>query len=88
MTKTIALGDVFTMDEINAAAEIIATAENTQITNRVTEEVVRPIIPRINQVTGQGNDARYWAYVLIHALIEYADNIVDDEDGADGKTVH
>lgn len=68
-SMTITLGELFTTQEIALAAELYKNLKGTGRFARECEAcVVAPALPRINQVTGQENNARYWAYALEHAL--------------------
>jgi hypothetical protein len=72
--KTIQLVDVFSYSEVNLAAKIIAehgrahSPERKTVAEKIEEQVTRPALDRINKVTGQQNNARYWAYALEHAI--------------------
>lgn len=67
--KSIALGQVFTDEQLLWALRIVNTGRTAQeIVSRIEDEITKPALPHINQVTGQENDARYWAYLLVHTL--------------------
>lgn len=70
--KTVRLGDLFTEEQIKKAVEIVHNFRRTgrSLNDILVERVVREAMPRINDVTGQENDERYWAYVLEAALTQ------------------
>lgn len=86
MNKTISIGDIFTEQDLTKAAEIMGEADLQDVARRIDEEVVTPILPRIDEKTGQKNHARYWAYALIHVITEYAGHMEasDDPNFSDG----
>lgn len=55
------LRDMLTKKEIDTIFQIIKNSKN--ITNDLVT-FLTPIMGRINQVTGQENDCRYFAYLL------------------------
>lgn len=65
--KTVSLGEVFTDPQLCKALRICGSdGTTTEIVNRLVREITEPALEHINKVTGQENDARYWAYLLIH----------------------
>lgn len=62
MTPSIRLGDLFTDEQIDLAIAIVR--EGRDVHSRLVEEVVRPAMSRIDEVTGQQNDVDYFAYVV------------------------
>jgi hypothetical protein len=62
------LGDLFTLDEIKRARELYTKCSPGTFNKRVVEEIVRPIMPRINRATGQENDERYMGYLLEYVI--------------------
>jgi len=71
MTKRIALGDVFTADDLAKARKIVREANDQDCVTRIAAEVVRPRMPEIDRVSGQTNDDRYMAYCLYAAIKDY-----------------
>lgn len=67
-TPTYAITDLFTEDEIKRASELYETSKPGTFNKAVTEQVVRPVIDRINAKTGQENDPRYIGYMIEHVL--------------------
>ena len=65
MTKTITIGELFTEHELKRA---MARKNDHKF---LKEEIVEPVIARINRVTGQDNDPTYWAYALEYALNQF-----------------
>lgn len=62
--------ELFTPAELNHAIKLFCTYKSGALHQHLLREVIEPALPRINQVTGQENDARYWAYALEHALCQ------------------
>lgn len=73
MTKTITVGELFTATELKAATKLYGKCKPGEFNTRVVEQIVKPALPRINKVTGQANDARYWGYALEFALMQQRD---------------
>jgi len=71
--KSVELGDLFTDDEIAKAKQIINT--DPLPNKRLVDEVVTPAMKHINEVTGQENDARYFAYALERYLAREASDV-------------
>jgi hypothetical protein len=80
--KMIVLTDLFTEKEIDDSFKIIADhwtvlphAQHGRdqvpaLTDVLVEKIVDPVLCRINEKTGQQNDARYLAYVLQYAYLK------------------
>ncbi|MCK1671080.1 hypothetical protein [Bradyrhizobium sp. 150] len=68
--KTITISDVFTDAEIKKAQKLFAKCKPGQFNKLVVEQIVQPAMPRINKATGQENDARYFGYLLEHAITQ------------------
>jgi hypothetical protein len=67
--KTFKVGDIFTDTELNKAQRIYrqslkADASAISLIDRLHDEIVAPVMSRINKATGQENDSRYMAYML------------------------
>jgi hypothetical protein len=62
--------DLFTTDDLNRAMILFIECKNTKddFNARCANEVVRPIISRVNAHTGHYNIAEYWGYCLEHYL--------------------
>lgn len=65
---TISLSDLFSEDELQAAMELYESSSPGTFNKAVVEKIVQPALSRINKVTGQENDARYWGYALEHVI--------------------
>ena len=70
MANTVSLGELFTPAELRAATKLYCECKPGEFNKRVVEQIVEPALPRINKVTGQENDARYWGYALEYALTQ------------------
>lgn len=68
--QTIKIGELFTEEELKAALKLYRKYQHGEFHERIVKEIVEPALPRINQVTGQENDARYWGYALEYALTQ------------------
>lgn len=58
------LSDFLTDEEIIVAWELYKCCDKTTVTNRLTDEFVRPRIHVISEKVGQQCDPRYVAYML------------------------
>lgn len=65
--KTYQLGELFTVQELVQAQHIYDT-DRPNFHRRVTDAIVTPALPRINEKTGQENDAGYLTYALEHVF--------------------
>jgi hypothetical protein len=64
------IADLFTTDEINRAMILFIECKNTKedFNARCANEMVWPIISRVNAHAGYNNIAEYWVYCLEHYL--------------------
>lgn len=59
------MSQLFTDEELRACVEIYRpTNGGSAAIDRMVSEVILPVLPRINALTGQENDARYLAYAV------------------------
>jgi hypothetical protein len=73
MPQQLTAGDLFTEEDFNKAIDIYnATETSKERTDRLEEEVIKPIIGRINAATGQQNSTRYFAYWLESMMLQIA----------------
>lgn len=68
MTRTMAINDLFTEEELRKAAELHEECGGTGFHGRALAEIVNPAMERIDRVTGQRNDPSYMAYALEYAV--------------------
>jgi hypothetical protein len=68
--RTIQITDVFTDEQIEAAVELYESCSPGTFNAAVVEKIVQPALSRINQVTGQENDPKYWGYALEYAITQ------------------
>ena len=69
--KNVILGKILTNSQIHKALDILRDEEltgNDRSPERMTDEIIRPLIPYINRVTGQENDPDYLGYAIAFAL--------------------
>lgn len=66
--KNIKLTDILTHDELVKAVALYNTCDAPEFNRRLATEIIAPAMPRINQSTGQENDARYLAYAIEYAF--------------------
>ena len=59
--KKITIGELFTEEELQKAFRLSDV-------NKIEAQIVKPAIARINQITGQENDSKYWAYCLVYMI--------------------
>jgi hypothetical protein len=73
MTSDLTLDQVFTVIELNRALALYRECQRDtgkRFNTLCAEEIVSPVLDRINQTTGQENDANYLAYAIEFALIK------------------
>lgn len=71
MVKTVALGDIFNEQDVRKILRLCAEHESDPVgflVDCIESLVIRPKLSKINQVTRQQNDARYWAYLMLSVL--------------------
>lgn len=69
--KYVKIGDIFTDQELEAARKLyqqVSDAGTHDFAARCAKEIIEPILPRINEKTGQENDAKYFAYMLEYLM--------------------
>lgn len=59
-----------TMQEIERAVLLYQSAVPGTFAARCRDEIIAPILPRINEALGQENDALYLAYAVEYVLAE------------------
>ena len=59
--KHVALGDLFTEEELKKARQLKEAKE-------ICEQIVKPKMGHINKITGQENDTMYVSYFLEYTL--------------------
>jgi hypothetical protein len=64
MTKMVTLPDFLTEQEINRAHALWRETPEGQFAKRCAEEIIKPVLPRINAALGQENDPTYLAYMV------------------------
>jgi hypothetical protein len=67
--KTIPIGEAFTLKQAHRLW--LDCLEAQQPFHPEALKMVTPLMDRINAVTGQENDPRYWAYMLEFVITEY-----------------
>jgi hypothetical protein len=77
--KTVSLGDILDFAETEQAralykryheikADHYDIAHGVSFNDLLIDQIIAPIMPRINMVTGQENDSRYIAYMVEYWL--------------------
>lgn len=61
--KTVTMRDFLTSDEVDKAVELY-TYHRLAFHNRCRDEVIKPVIDRINADLGQENDPDYLTYAI------------------------
>jgi hypothetical protein len=61
---TVLITDFLTKDEIDRAIRLYNEAAPGTFARRCDEEIIAPVIDRINRKLGQENDSRYLAYAV------------------------
>ena len=67
--KALSVGQILTTKEMKEALKLYKTAESGRFAERCAAEIIRPLIERINKVSGQENDPKYLAYCIEYALL-------------------
>ena len=67
--KQITLGDVFSEDQLKQLVKTYkeAVSQNETASSHL-RTVLEPLMPQINQRTGQENDLDFWSYLLEHTF--------------------
>jgi hypothetical protein len=68
MSRTITLGDFLTSQEIKEAEKLYRTAPAGMFAKQCDEQIIAPVIERINRQLGQENSTRYLAYAVEFVL--------------------
>lgn len=61
---------IFTPKEHKAILDLYKEAKEGTFAKRLAEEILPPIIPRINKSLGNENNPLFWAYVIEHNIKE------------------
>lgn len=65
MAKEITIKDILTVSEIKRAELLYRKYQGTgQFNRKVVEQVINPVIGRINEALGQENDPRFLGYAV------------------------
>jgi hypothetical protein len=64
--KNFSVGEIFTDKQLKLAAKICKN--NPTPANELCEKITKPHLEEINRITGQINDAKYWAYALEYVI--------------------
>jgi hypothetical protein len=62
------IGELFMPDEIALAMQMYLKLPDHQFARACADQVVTPALPRIEQYTGQKNDALFLAYMIQHVF--------------------
>jgi len=62
--------DILTEAEIQRAIDLYSSAPREAFAAQCAETIIAPVIERINSKTGQENDPRYLAYVILNACMQ------------------
>jgi hypothetical protein len=69
MMKMVAVADFLTPEEIERAIKLYRAVDRPQyFAGRCRDEIIAPVIDRINEDLGQENDPSYLAYAVEYAL--------------------
>jgi hypothetical protein len=71
-TKTVAISDFFTAAELSRALDLYEECkrEGMRFNQRCADQIIKPVLDRINETTGQENDPSYLAYALEYAIMK------------------
>lgn len=65
LPKTVRIGDMFTDAEITKMRKLFKEGKRAK---DIAAEVIEPVLKRVNESTGQDNDALFLAYAIEYAL--------------------
>ena len=68
------LNDFLTKREIQSAMALYATAEPGTFATLCEEQIIRPVIERIDKRLGQANDPRFLAYAVEYVMMMATSN--------------
>ena len=68
--KQISISDFLTVSEVVAAIRIYCEAPEGTFARKCADEIITPVLPRINEKLGQENDALYLAYAVEYVLLK------------------
>lgn len=66
--KTVSLEQIFTDAELEKAWQMFRTTPPRQFVTKCAEEIIVPVLPRINKALGQANDPRFLAYAVYYVF--------------------
>jgi hypothetical protein len=67
--RKIGLSDFLTVEEVVKAIKMYRDAKEGTFARKCAKEIITPVLPRINKMLGQKNNALYLAY-----MVEYVFN--------------
>ena len=68
--KKVAISDFLTPEEVLAAIRIYLAAKAGTFAKQCAEEIILPVLPRINKKLGQENHPLFLAYMVEYAFIQ------------------
>ena len=68
MTQRFTLAEIFTAEELSKAATLFIGCVPGTFADKAAEQIIKPVIDRINEKTGQENDPKYLAYLIEYAI--------------------
>lgn len=69
--KTIAMGDIIDAAKFQTVLDLMGNAASmAEAVTAVQQQVIEPMMGEINAKTGQQNDARYIAYMVVNAAVQ------------------
>lgn len=70
MKKKVNISDFLTVEEVVAAIKIYKTAREGTFAAKCAEEIITPVLPRINEKLGQENHALFLAYMVEYVFMQ------------------
>jgi hypothetical protein len=68
--KTLSIGQILTPAEMTKAIRLYKHCESYQFAKRCADEIISPVLDRINKISGQENDPKYLAYCIEYAILK------------------
>jgi hypothetical protein len=69
MSRSVSIAEFLKNDEVKRAARLYADCERGEFAKRCADEIIAPVLPRINETLGQENDPKYLAYMVEYTFM-------------------
>jgi hypothetical protein len=68
--KKIGISDFLTVDEVVAAIKLYKSAQEGTFAHKCANEIITPVLPRINKKLGQDNHPLFLAYMVEYVFMQ------------------